>query len=103
MRRRAFVWMSALAACSAFSVESKLRESGAAPYVRCWAAPADGDQSGQHGDISFELRSRVLTLRPARWPLRIAAFSAAGFGPPPTAADVQRLRASDAQLFLMLG
>jgi hypothetical protein len=103
MRMRAFFWMSALTACSGFSVESKLRESGAAPYVRCLAAPADGDQSGQLGNLSFELRSRVLTLRPKRWPLRIGAFSAPGFGPPPTAAEIQRLRASEAELFVMLG
>ena len=91
-----------LAACSSWSTESKLREGGPTPYIRCLAAPAPSPRQGQLGSIGFSLQDRSLTLRPKRWPLRIAAFSGAGFGAAPHAADVSRLR-HRADVLLMLG
>ena len=96
-------WILALAACSACSTEAKLREAGATSYVRCIAAPDAADRDGQLGDVRFQLRARELILRPSKLPLRIGAFSGAGFGAAPTAHELALLRDSGAELFLLLG
>ncbi|HEY2734671.1 MAG TPA: hypothetical protein VGI70_11835 [Polyangiales bacterium] len=67
------------------------------------AAPAPKDRQGRLGLVSFDLRDRTLTLTPERWPVRIAAFSGAGFGPPLRAAELTRIRQSGADLVLLLG
>ena len=95
--------LSIATACSAWSADSKLREAGPTPYVRCLAAPAPKAQSGQFGQLGFALQDRTLTLKPKRWPLRMAAFSAPGFGPAPRASDLAPLRQANVDLLLMLG
>jgi hypothetical protein len=90
------------AACSAWS-DSRLRESGPTPFARCLAGSAPPERSGRLGSVGFELRERVLTLTPERWPLRVAAFSGAGFGAPLRAADLTRLKQSAPDLLLLLG
>jgi hypothetical protein len=95
--------LGGLSACSACSAESKLREGGPTPFTHCLAAAPPPARSGRIGDIAFELHDRVLTLTPRRWPLRVAAFSGAGFGSPARASGLARLRESGADLLLMLG
>jgi hypothetical protein len=95
--------LSALAACSAWSSESKLREGGPTPYTRCLAAPAPPAREGRLGALGFSLRDRTLTLKPARWPLRIAAFSGPGFGAAPAGSDLARLRQSGTDVFIVFG
>jgi hypothetical protein len=90
-------------ACSAWSAESKLREGGPTPYTRCLAAAPPTARSGRIGELAFTLRDRVLTLNPKRLPVRMAAFSSAGFGGPPRAAELGKLRQSGADVLLMLG
>lgn len=71
--------------------------------MHCIDAPNAADRDGQLGDVRFELRARELILRPAKLPLRIGAFSGAGFGAPPTSLELDALRNSGAELFLLLG
>jgi hypothetical protein len=106
MRRFATILLyglSGLLACSGCSAESKLREGGPTPYARCLAAPPPPARSGRIGDIAFKLQDRALALTPKHWPLRVAAFSGAGFGGPARASGLARLRESRADLLLMLG
>jgi hypothetical protein len=90
-------------ACSAWSTESKLREGGPTPYTRCLAAAPPPARTGRIGELAFTLRDRVLTLNPKHFPVRMAAFSSAGFGGPPRAAELSKLRQSGADVLLMLG
>jgi hypothetical protein len=103
MRWLATILLYGLSGLSACSAESKLREGGPTPYTHCLAAAPPPARSGRIGDIAFKLHDRVLALSPKRWPLRIAAFSGAGFGGPVRASGLARLRESKADLLLMLG
>jgi hypothetical protein len=106
MRRLAtflLTWLSGLVACSGSCADAKLREGGPTPYMRCLAGPAPSQRTGRAGDVSFVLQGRTLELTPQRWPLRVAAFSGAGFGAPLRSADLARIKQLDADLVLMLG
>ncbi len=98
----ACLWASAsgVPACSS---ESRLREGGPTGFVRCLAAPPAASRSWHVGRLSFALSERVLTVRGAHDPLRLAVFSGAGFGAPPDASKVQELRHADVDLVVMLG
>jgi hypothetical protein len=106
MRWLATIMIAALCGaggCSAWAPDAKLRESGPTPYVRCLAGPPPRERAGRAGEISFAVKGQVLTLTPQRWPVRIAAFSGAGFGALLASADLARLEQVDPDVLLMLG
>ena len=108
VRRVRMAWLArfalaGLAACSPWSAESKLREGGPTPYTRCLAAAPPAARGRRIGELEFGLRDRILTITSKHFPLRIAAFSGAGFGSPVRAPELAKLRQSDAQLLVMLG
>jgi hypothetical protein len=67
------------------------------------AARAPTDRNGRIGGVSFAVHERTLTVTPERWPLRIAAFSGAGFGLPLRAAELTRIQQSHADVVLLVG
>lgn len=89
---------------SGCSTESRLRVEGKTPFVRCLAGPVpDGERTLRAGRSSLIAKGRTLTATGLAHPLQIAAFSAPGFGPPLTKAQLADLDRSSAQLVLMLG
>jgi hypothetical protein len=96
-------WVCAACACSAWSPDAKLREGGPNPYVRCLAGAPPRERTGRAGDISFAVKGQSLTLTAQRLPLRVAAFSGAGFGALLSGTDLARLQQLEPDLIVVLG
>lgn len=74
-------------------------------FTPCNVADPPAARSGSSGHISFDLRGRSLTLKPsaATMPVRIALFSAGSLAGAPPEEALARLRASDADVHVVLG
>lgn len=103
---RRLLWPAAvLAVCAggACTTEARLRQGGATPYVRCLAAPAPEDRVWRTHNLTLTLKDGALRIAGLPTPTHVVAFSGAGFGAPPGAAELASAAASGADLFIMLG
>ena len=75
----------------------------ATPYLRCLALDPPKARQAPVGPAKLSLEERRLTIEGLEPPLRLAAFSGPGFGGPPAAAQLEALKAAEAQLILVLG
>ena len=91
-----------LGACSLWS-ERQLREEGPSPFTRCGAAAAPRERSGEIAGVSIRVSERMVQLSKSAPGLRLAVFGAAGLGGPPSSAALERLRATRADVLLLLG
>jgi hypothetical protein len=85
------------------TTEARLREAGPTPYVRCLAAPPPDDRTLHAKGLGFALKGAVLNISGIPKPAHLVVFSGAGFGAPPTLAELTAAAGSGADLFIMLG
>lgn len=88
---------------SACSSEAKLRKAGLTPFVSCLVGPEPDARTIRAGELELEISERELTVRGPARPLRVAAFSAAALGGALGTSTLERLRQSQADLFILLG
>jgi hypothetical protein len=88
---------------SACSSEARLRKAGLTPFVSCLVGPEPDARTIRTGELELEIRERELTVRGPARPLRVAAFSAAALGGTLGTSTLERLRQSQADLFILLG
>lgn len=91
-----------LTGCNLWS-ERKLREEGATPFTRCNAAAAPRERTGGAAGVSIGVKERVVQLSKSAPALRLGVFAAPGLGGPPSASALESLRATRADVLLMLG
>lgn len=72
-------------------------------YRVCNMLPTATARAGVSGSATYRLRDATLTLQPGAQPLRLAVFSGSGLGEGPISSGLSVLRASAADVFVVLG
>ena len=85
------------------STESRLRQDGPTPYVRCVAGPEPAARTIRAGEWTFTVKDRVLDIAGPARALRIAALSNAGIGGAPSSHALSQLREAAVDLVVSLG
>jgi hypothetical protein len=76
---------------------------GDTPYARCLAASPPAEGTRRIGPLALTIKDRALEIRGLSKGARLAAFAGPGFGHPPAAQDLAAIRATRADLSLVLG
>jgi len=80
-----------------------LMVGGDTPYARCLAASPPAEGTRRIGPLTLTIKDRALEVRGLSKGAKLAAFSGPGFGRPPTAQDLDAIRAARPDLSLVLG